>query len=581
MKIYIADFKCTPMNITANFESAMAALDRCIEQKCDGIIYPAGCLVGAQTGVIRDAGWFRICYNMKVEEIRRKAASHGIFVVADMIDEKSCEFKPQIKGLSRESCKAMELGGFKTRIVQNSTQLFDNVRDICHGTDIVFINWMEKGVAGQKYLWTEALKEISAKYGTTFVLNTAGNGYSTHPDFYMQIKGVVENGNADVFYGFGHGQYCPSVFEISKPQLNFVPEESTVFCGMINSCCDSSVPESLYFREKVSFPLCYNQNPLIPANVPEKFYCLDLFDMQCESLANRLANIRCKDIILNLSGGLDSTMALLVCVNTFDKMGYDKKGLHILTQPGLGTSHTTKGLAYQLCENLGLELKAVDISETCRAALLSIGHDGVTPDVTLENVQARTRTMNALNMANHLGAIMVGTGDLSEVALGFSTFGGDQLASYNVNCCVSKTVMRTMLPYITEMEIFHCVKETVDTILNIPVSPELVPHGGEILQKTEDILAPYKLIDFFIYCTIVTKIPPKGIVFWADQVFKGEFTKEYIIEKLKMFYRKFAVGQFKRSCSPECADITHVSLIGENKSFASDGSTDIFVQNLT
>ena len=580
MKIYLAKFTSSPMNITANLEKAFAELEKCIAEGCDVIVYPAGCLAAAECGILKDAGWFRIDYNLKIAEIYRKAAEHGIAVVADNLSEASFEFTPQIKGLSRESFKGMEIKGFKTRIVKNSADLFENVREICHGTDIVFINWMEKGVAGQKYLWTEALKAISEKYGTTFVLNTAGKGYTTHPDFYMPVMGVVEKGNANVFYGFGHDEYCPSVFEAEKPQLKTVPEENTMFCGMINSCCDNQQPESLYWKEAVSFPVCYNQNPLIPANVPEKFYCLDLFDMQCESLANRLRNIRCKDIILNLSGGLDSTMALLVCVNTFDMMGYDRKGLHILTQPGFGTSHTTKGLAFELCENLGLELKMVDITETCRAALLSIGHDGVTPDVTMENVQARTRTMNALNMANHLGAIMVGTGDLSEVALGLSTFGGDQLASYNVNCCVSKTVMRTMLPYITESERFECVRETVDKILNIPVSPELIPHGGEILQKTEDILAPYKLIDFFFYCTVVTKIPPKGIVFWAEQVFKGEFTKEYICEKLKMFYRKFAVGQFKRSCSPECADLTHISLVGDAKSFASDGSTDVFAKNL-
>jgi len=580
MKIYLANFKTKPMNITANFDSALAELDKCIAQGCDVIIYPAGCLLGAHTGILKDAGWFRIDYNLKIAEIHKKAASHGITVISDIMDENTFGLMPQIKGVSSESCKKMEICGFKTRIVKNSTQLFENVKDICHGTDIVFINWMEKGVAGQKYLWTETLKTISLEYGTTFVLNTAGNGYTTHPDFYMQIMGTIEKGKANVYYGWGHDRYCPSVFDIEKPQLKTVPEKNAFFCGMITASCESLPSDSTCYKDMAAFPLCYNQNPLIPANVPEKFYCLDLFDMQCEALANRLTNINCKNIVLNLSGGLDSTMALLVCVNTFNMLGLDKKGLHIFTMPGFGTSSTTKGLAHDLCRGFGLELKTVDITETCRAALLSIGHDGVTADVTFENVQARTRTMNALNLANHLNAIMVGTGDLSEIALGFSTFGGDQIASYNVNSCVSKTVMRTMLGYLVDLEMFACVKEAVNNVLTIPVSPELVPHGGEILQKTEDILAPYKLIDFFIYCTVVAKIAPRGIVFWACQVFKDEFSKEYIREKLKMFYRKFAVGQFKRSCAPECADITHVSLIGTDRSFASDGSTDVFLQNL-
>ncbi|MBE6878114.1 MAG: NAD(+) synthase [Ruminococcaceae bacterium] len=563
MKIYFAKFTSAPMNITANFEKAMDALDRCIATGCDAIIYPAGCLLGAPLGVLKQADWMKCAYNKKIDEICKKAAAHGIAVVADKIHQNGENCIPEIRSSLCENSDAMELNGLKTRIVKNSRDLFLNVNSVCSGIDVVFINWMEKGVAGQKYLWTETLNAISAKYGTVFVLNTAGSGYTTHPDFYMPIVGMIKEGETKIYYGSGHAEYCPEYIEIEKPVLKDIPADDTDYFSM------------------ASFPVCYSQNPLIPSNVPEKFYCLDLFDMQCESLANRLRNINCKDIVLNLSGGLDSTMALLVCIKTFNMLGLDKKGMHILTQPGFGTSGTTKGLAHELCENLGLKLKTVDITDTCRAALLSIGHDGVTPDVTLENVQARTRTMNALNMANHLGAIMVGTGDLSEVALGFSTFGGDQLASYNVNCCVSKTVMRTMLPYITEMEIFDCVRETVDKVLNIPVSPELVPHGGEILQKTEDILAPYKLIDFYIYCTVVTKISPAEIVDKAYDVFGGEFTKEYITEKLKMFYRKFAVGQFKRSCSPECADLTHTSLVSENTSFASDGSTEIFLQNLS
>ncbi len=554
MKIYLAKIKSQPMNITANFDKAAAALDSCIQKGCDVIVYPAGCLMGAQIGILKDTDWFIKAYNSKIDELCRKAASYGVTVVADTIDAATSEYTP---------CISDKMCGYRTRIVKNSSQLFGNVNEICSGTDIVFINWMEKGFAGQKYLWTETLKAISKKYGTTFVLNTAGSGYTTSPNFYMPITGVIKSTDSDIYYGSGHSEYCPDVFEIEKAVLPHIGEDTADYSAMAD------------------FPVCYNQNPLIPANVPEKFYCLDLFDMQCESLANRLKNIRCKDIVLNLSGGLDSTMALLVCVKTFDMLGLDRKGMHILTQPGFGTSHTTKGLAFELCEKLGLELKAVDITDTCRAALLSIGHDGITPDVTMENVQARTRTMNALNMANHLGAIMVGTGDLSEVALGFSTFGGDQLASYNVNCCVSKTVMRTMLPYITDMAIFADVKEAVDKVLNIPVSPELIPHGGEILQKTEDILAPYKLIDFFIYCTVVTKISPAEIVEKAYSIFEGEFTVEYITEKLRMFWRKFAVGQFKRSCSPECADLTHVSLVGTEKSYASDGSTDIFLQSLT
>ena len=581
MKVYFANFKSRPMDINTNFEKAMECLDRCIAENCDVIVYPAGCLLGAELGILKTAGWLGFAYSGCLAKICDKASANGITVITDTLDMNIEEYLPVIKKGQKQSFNGMDYNGCKIRIAKSSTHLFCNVRELCDNTDFVFINWMEKGVAGQKYLWIKTLKAISEKFGTTFILNTAGNGYTTHPDFYMPIIGVIEGGQAKLYHNFDGIAECPEIMDIPKPQLKYVPEDNIICCGMVNFSCNSQNADTdLTYRDMTYFPVCYNQNPLIPANVPEKEYCLDLFDMQCESLANRLQNINCKNVVLNLSGGLDSTMALLVCINTFRMLGLDRKGIHILTQPGFGTSSTTKGLAGELCENLGLSMKTVDITDTCRAALLSIGHDGVTPDVTMENVQARTRTMNALNMANHLGAIMVGTGDLSEVALGFSTFGGDQLSSYNVNCCVSKTVMRTMLPYITDMEMFASVKETVDKVLNIPVSPELVPHGGEILQKTEEILAPYKLIDFFIYCTVVTKIPPKGIVYWAYDVFEKEFTKEYIQEKLAMFYRKFAVGQFKRSCSPECANLTHVSLVGADRAFASDGSAQVFIEGM-
>ena len=175
---------------------------------------------------------------------------------------------------------------------------------------------------------------------------------------------------------------------------------------------------------------------------------------------------------------------------------------------------------------------------------------------------------------------MIGTGDLSEEAMGFATYGGDRLASYNVNSSVSKTVIRTMLPYVTRLENLKAAKEAVKGILNIPVSPELIPHGGEILQKTEDILAPYKLIDFYIYCFVVANVSPAVALKKAQEVFAGEFTPEYLKEKARMFYKKFVAGQFKRSAAPEGADITHGALTRGMRYLPSDGSAEIFEELL-
>ena len=192
--------------------------------------------------------------------------------------------------------------------------------------------------------------------------------------------------------------------------------------------------------------------------------------------------------------------------------------------------------------------------------------------MTFENVQARMRTLNALNIANMAGGIMVGTGDLSEEALGFSTYGGDRLAGYNVNSSVSKTVIRTMLPYVTRLENLKGAAQAVQGILSIPVSPELLPAAGQIAQKTEDILAPYKLIDFFIYCFVVAKLSPIEMAQRASCVFEGEFSASYLREKAAMFARRFIGGQFKRSCAPEGARLTHAAFAGPNRSLPSDSS---------
>ena len=294
------------------------------------------------------------------------------------------------------------------------------------------------------------------------------------------------------------------------------------------------------------------------------------------ALAARMSNINCKKAVVAVSGGLDSALALLVTVNAFDLMGIDRKGIRAISMPGFGTSNTTKSLAQQLVESLGLDFELIDITKSAHQALLDIGHDGKTPDVTFENVQARMRTLHGLNLANAIGGIMIGTGDLSEEALGFSTYGGDHLASYNVNSSVSKTVIRTILPHIIQLDNMKSAAQPITDILNIPVSPELVPHGGEILQKTEEILAPYKLIDFFIYCFVVAKMSPIEMAQRASCVFEGEFGASYLRDKAEMLCRRFITGQFKRSCAPEGAALTHVHLNGLYRGVPSDSSMGVF-----
>lgn len=548
IKIYTANFEIAPMDMEGNFKKAQAVLSEAMKENCDIIVFPQGFLLGSPLGILKDNKFVIDRYNSYIHKLFSGAWISRVHILCDKIvdNEFRSTFYYQGHDLQGTSCV---VGGLNVCACQTVQALFFDV-DMRKKADLFLFNCSTPMVAGEISLYEKAFSAVAMAQGLYFVLCLGGQGYTTHPYFYKACVGVISKTESTLFSGYREVKNAPKIHNVDVSRSLFVRKFPTI---------------------ATSFDIAFNRNPLIPANVKTKDYCLELFDMQAASLATRMKNIGCKDLVLNLSGGLDSTLAFLVCINTFDMLGLDRTGLHIVTMPGFGTSNKTKGLAESLCDIFGLSLITIDISDACYQALKDIGHDCITPDIVFENVQARMRTLNGLNIANQYNALMVGTGDLSEEALGFSTYGGDQLASYNVNCCISKTVIRTMLPFIIELPSFLSVSGVISEILDLPVSPELVPSGGEILQRTEEILAPYKLIDFFLYCLMVARISPTEAVEKAFVVFDGEFDKEYLLEKLNMFFKKFARGQFKRSCAPESAIITHVSLYGMDCFYPSDG----------
>ncbi|MBR4036087.1 MAG: hypothetical protein IKJ05_05085, partial [Oscillospiraceae bacterium] len=463
-------------------------------------------------------------------------------------------FKPVLYlGEQQVPADRFELDGLKFVCFSSANQLREKAAET--DCDCIILTESAPVLAGSRQLLKDLLVAVQSATGRTVFANLGGYGFTSHPDVYLPAVAYISSKE--------------TFFTTTLPQ--FVECEK---CYTIESRKGGS--GMFYNLPRLEFDLAFNKNPLMPAQIDEKAYSLDLFHLQAVALAARMSNINCKNAVVAVSGGLDSALALLVTVNAFDLMGIDRKGIRAISMPGFGTSNTTKSLAQQLVESLGLDFELIDITKSAHQALLDIGHDAVTPDVTFENVQARMRTLHGLNLANATGGIMIGTGDLSEEALGFSTYGGDHLASYNVNSSISKTVIRTMLPHVIQLDNMKSAAQPITDILNIPVSPELVPHGGEILQKTEEILAPYKLIDFFIYCFIVAKLSPIEMAQRASCVFEGEFGSEYLKDKAHMLCRRFITGQFKRSCAPEGAALTHVHLNGANRSVPSDSAMGIF-----
>ena len=287
-----------------------------------------------------------------------------------------------------------------------------------------------------------------------------------------------------------------------------------------------------------------------------------VFAAQVAGLAKRLKAIRCRDVVIGLSGGLDSTLTLLVADAAFAKLKLDKRGIHVYTMPGFGTSKRTKGNADLLCEGLGLKLETISIVKSVRQHLKDIGHDGKTPDVTYENAQARMRTMILMDKANMTGGIVVGTGDLSEIALGWSTYNGDHMSMFAVNNDVPKTVVRKVRQWWILAQRSRGAEgvlraaDAVEDISNTPVSPELVKG-----QVTEDKIGPYELHDFFLWNFIMNEMGSKDLQKAAEKYFLGPqnrksskpqaYSSDLIAATLKTFLWRFFTQAFKRNCQPD------------------------------
>ena len=276
------------------------------------------------------------------------------------------------------------------------------------------------------------------------------------------------------------------------------------------------------------------------------------FDLQARALRSRMEAIGCKKAVLGISGGLDSTLALLVTVRAFELAGFDRSDITAVTMPCFGTSDTTHGFALSLMEQLGVSLREVNIKAAVSQHLADIGHDPSVHNTAFENAQARERTQVLMDMANDLDAIVVGTGDMSEIALGWCTYNGDHMSMYGVNCGVPKTLVRLIVDYIARTCGNDGLSALLRSILDIPVSPELVPgNDGKIGQKTEDILGPYEIHDFILYHMLVGHLAPSVIYERALAVFGSAYDDAVIKTTLKNFYRRFFSSQFKRSCSPD------------------------------
>ena len=398
----------------------------------------------------------------------------------------------------------------------------------------------------------------SARLVCAYLYASAGPGESTQDVVYSGHNIIAENGNVLC----ESGRFSENMI-VSEIDLEYLEAERR---RMTTYEADSSVKYTRVVfslnKEHAELTRYIDPNPFVPALGQERdMRCNEILTIQAMGLRKRLDHIGCKTAVIGISGGLDSTLAFLVIAKAFDYLNLDRNGIIAVTMPGFGTTDRTYENAVRLIKEIGASFREVNISKAVKQHFADICHDENVHDVTYENSQARERTKILMDIANKENGIVIGTGDLSELALGWATYNGDHMSMYAVNSSVPKTLVRYLVQYYADTTDDRKLRETLYDILDTPVSPELLPpDGGEITQKTEDLVGPYELHDFFLYHMLRLSQSPGKIYRLAKIAFTGEYSDDVILKWEKTFYRRFFAQQFKRSCLPDGPKVGSVAV---------------------
>lgn len=422
----------------------------------------------------------------------------------------------------------------------------------------------------------------SARLVCGYVYADAGEGESSTDLVFAGHNLIAENGSLLAeSIRFENGMICS---ELDLGKLSSERRRMTTF-GSVSPEAAGYRIVSFAFQQirKTELTRVYPQTPFVPQNKTDRDRrCSEILNIQAMGLKKRLAHTHCKNAVIGISGGLDSTLALLVTVKAFDMLGLERSGILAVTMPCFGTTDRTYRNACELTKILGASLKEVPIHEAVELHFRDIGHDSAVQDITYENAQARQRTLILMNLANQSNGMVIGTGDMSELALGWATYNGDHMSMYGVNCSVPKTLVRYLVLYYAETAKEQKLQDILMDILDTPVSPELLPpKDGKIAQKTEDIVGPYELHDFYLYFLIRFGFKPSKIYRLAVYTFKGVYDEATIYKWLRTFYWRFFSQQFKRSCLPDGPKVGSVALSPRGDwRMPSDASAAIWLDEL-
>ena len=458
-----------------------------------------------------------------------------------------------------ETCFGIEIGNDLWAPVPPSSTL------ALKGAEIIF-NLSANTESIGKYNYLQSLvSQQSARCLSGYVLSSCGFGESTTDVVFGGNGLIYENGS---LLASAQRFSLKEQFIISEIDVECIRNErrsNTIFTA--NKAAEKNdsvthVSTELVNQRDLILTRTIDASPFVPKGDTLNQRCEEIFEMQVMGLAKRLIHTNSKTVVVGISGGLDSTLALLVCVKTFDKLGFSRKGIVGITMPGFGTTDRTYNNALHLMSSLGITTKEISIKEACIQHFKDIDHDMTVHNVTYENGQARERTQILMDYANKINALVVGTGDLSELALGWATYNGDHMSMYGVNASIPKTLVKYLVSWVALNGMDYESRNTLLDVVDTPISPELIPadEQGNIKQKTEDLVGPYELHDFFIYNFLRFGFRPSKIFFLASVAFRGEYNEDVIKKWLTTFCRRFFMQQFKRSCLPDGPKVGSVGL---------------------
>lgn len=398
----------------------------------------------------------------------------------------------------------------------------------------------------------------SARLVCGYIYANAGEGESTQDLVFGGQNLVCENGN--VLAETQRFKNGTAIAELDLQRL--VNERRRMNTYTVNTGDDYEIVDFTLEKYDLGLTRYYARTPFVPSSkVDRDVRCEEILSIQAMGLKKRLAHTGCRNAVIGISGGLDSTLALLVTARAFDSLSIPRENITAVTMPCFGTTDRTYNNAVELTRRLGATLTEVNIKEAVRIHFRDIGQDESVHDVTYENGQARERTQILMDIANKSGGMVIGTGDMSELALGWATYNGDHMSMYGVNCSVPKTLVRHLVKYYADTCGDSSLREILEDVLDTPVSPELLPPTeGQISQKTEDLVGPYELHDFFMYYILRFGYMPHKVYRIACHAFEGEYDTQTIYRWLDTFYRRFFAQQFKRSCLPDGPKVGSVAV---------------------